>query len=446
MPRFVPLPFGVEIVDYRPCALVPCTPDAMTSFQAPRGTTDILPDDQRDRLAVQRECAELAETFGYAPIVTPTFEDSDLFLRTTGESTDIVQKETYTFEDRGGHSLTLRPEGTPGVGRAYLERGLHNTPQPARLYYIMPMYRFERPQAGRFREFWQFGVEALGDSDPAIDAEIIELAWRVLDSFGMTDVTLLVNSIGDSESRPAYLDALRNYFAPHAESLSLDDQRRLQENTLRVLDSKDEEVQPLLPDAPKSIDYLSDEAKVHWTRLLQSLDALGIRYEIDHTLVRGLDYYTRTVFEFVPPDARRQSTILAGGRYDGLIEELGGQHTPGIGFAMGIERVVAEAKKRGTLTLPDRQVTVLVAHIGDAAKASGLRLASDLRRAGIAAVLGPPRGLRSQLRYATSIGATHAVIIGDNEIASDTVVLRDLVRGEQSEVARGSLIKSLGKV
>ena len=209
------------------------------------------------------------------------------------------------------------------------------------------MYRFERPQAGRFREFWQFGVEALGDSDPAIDAEIIELAWRVLESFGMTDVTLLVNSIGDSESRPAYLDALRNYFAPHAESLSPDDQRRLQENTLRVLDSKDEEVQPLLPDAPKSIDHLSDEAKVHWTHLLQSLDALGIRYEIDHTLVRGLDYYTRTVFEFVPPDARRQSTILAGGRYDGLIEELGGQPTPGIGFAMGIERVVAEAKKRG---------------------------------------------------------------------------------------------------
>ena len=282
----------------------------MTSFQAPRGTTDILSDDQRDRLAVQRVCADLAETFGYEPILTPTFEDSDLFLRTTGESTDIVQKETYTFEDRGGHSLTLRPEGTPGVCRAYLERGLHNTPQPARLYYIMPMYRFERPQAGRFREFWQFGVEALGDSDPAIDAEVIELAWRVLESFGMTDVTLLVNSIGDAESRPAYLDALRDYFAPHADSLSPDDQRRLRENTLRVLDSKDDEVQPLLPDAPKSIDYLSDESKAHWDTVLQSLDALGIRYEIDHTLVRGLDYYTRTVFEFVPPDARRQSTIL----------------------------------------------------------------------------------------------------------------------------------------
>ena len=439
-----PLPSGMKIVDYRPCALVPCTFDAMTSFQAPRGTTDILPDDQRDRLAVQRVCAELAETFGYAPIFTPTFEDSDLFLRTTGESTDIVQKETYTFEDRGGHSLTLRPEGTPGVCRAYLERGLQNRPQPARLYYIMPMYRFERPQAGRFREFWQFGVEALGDSDPALDAEVIELAWRVLESFGITDVTLLVNSIGDAQSRPAYLEALRSYFAPHADGLSFDDQRRLRENTLRVLDSKDEEVQPLLPDAPKSIDYLSDEANAHWDSLLQSLDALGITYEIDHTLVRGLDYYTRTVFEFVPPDARRQSTILAGGRYDGLIEELGGQPTPGIGFAMGIERVVAEAKKRGTLTLPDRQMTVLVAHIGDAAKASGFQLASELRRAGIAAVLGPPRGLRSQLRYATSIDATHAVIIGDNEIASDTVVLRDLTQGEQSEVARGRLIESLG--
>lgn len=441
---FSPLRFGGKIVDYRTCALVPCTLDAMTSFQAPRGTTDILPDDQRDRLAVQRVCADLAETFGYAPILTPTFEDSDLFLRTTGESTDIVQKETYTFEDRGGHSLTLRPEGTPGVCRAYLERGLHNSPQPVRLFYIKPMYRFERPQAGRFREFWQFGVEALGDSDPAIDAEVIELAWRVLESFGMTDVTLLVNSIGDAESRPTYLDALRDYFCPHVDSLSPDDQRRLRENTLRVLDSKDEEVQPLLPDAPKSIDYLSDESKAHWHTLLQSLDALGIRFEIDHTLVRGLDYYTRTVFEFVPPDARRQSTILAGGRYDGLIEELGGQPTPGIGFAMGIERVVAEAKKRGTLTPSERQTTVLVAHIGDAAKASGLQLASELRRAGIAAVLGPPRGLRSQLRYATSIDATHAVIIGDNEIANETVVLRDLTQGEQSEVSRGRLIESVG--
>ncbi len=416
----------------------------MTSLQAPRGTTDILPDDQCDRLAVQRGCAEIAERFGYAPILTPTFEDSDLFLRTTGESTDIVQKETYTFDDRGGHSLTLRPEGTPGVCRAYLERGLHNTPQPARLYYIMPMYRFERPQAGRFREFWQFGVEALGDADHSVDAEVIELAWRVLESFGITDVTLLVNSIGDAESRPAYLDALRSYFAPHAESLSPDDQRRLRENTLRVLDSKDDEVQPLLPDAPKSIDYLSDESKAHWDSLLESLDALDIPYEIDPTLVRGLDYYTRTVFEFVPPDARRQSTILAGGRYDGLIEELGGQPTPGIGFAMGIERVVAEAKKRGTLTPPEKRTTVLVAHIGDAAKASGLQLASELRRAKIAAVLGPPRGLRSQLRYATSIDATHAVIIGDDEIANDTVVLRDLARREQSEVARGSLVESLG--
>ncbi len=385
----------------------------------------------------------MAETFGYARILTPTFEDSDLFLRTTGESTDIVQKETYTFKDRGGHSLTLRPEGTPGVCRAYLERGLHNRPQPARFYYIMPMYRFERPQAGRFREFWQFGVEALGDSDPALDFEIIELAWRVLEALGITDVTLLVNSIGDSETRPGYLDALRGYFAPHADDLSPDDRRRLRENTLRVLDSKDPEVQPLLPDAPKSIDHLSADAKEHWDSLRQNLDALGIVYEVDHTLVRGLDYYTRTVFEFVPPDARRQSTILAGGRYDGLIEELGGQPTPGIGFAMGIERVTAEAKKRGTLISSDRRVTALVAHIGDAAKSSGLRLASELRLAGIAAVLGPPRGLRSQLRYAASIHATHAVIIGDEEIADDTVVLRDLTQGEQSIVPRGRLAESL---
>lgn len=416
----------------------------MTLFQAPRGTTDILPDAQRDRLAVQRVCAELAETFGYAPVQTPAFEDSDLFMRTTGESTDIVQKETYTFEDRGGHSLTLRPEGTPGVCRAYLERGLHNRPQPTRLYYTMPMYRFERPQAGRFREFWQFGAEALGDSDPALDAEVIELAWRVLESFGITDMTLLLNSIGDMQSRPMYLDALRSYFAPHADGLSQDDRRRLRENTLRVLDSKDEEVQPLLPGTPKSIDYLSDESRNHWNGLQRHLDAVGIPYEVEHNLVRGLDYYTRTVFEIVPPDARRQSTIVAGGRYDGLIAELGGRSTPGIGFGMGIERVVAEAKKRGALPPSVRPTKVLVAHIGDAAKASGIRLASELRRSGVAAVLGPPRGLRSQLRYATSIDATHAAIIGDVEIAKNSVVLRDLSQGEQAEVPRGLIVESLG--
>jgi len=416
----------------------------MTTFQAPRGTTDILPEAQRDRLQVQRVCEDIAKEFGYGHIVTPTFEDANLFVRTTGEVTDIVQKETYTFEDRGGHMLTLRPEGTPGVCRAYLEHGLHNQPQPVRLYYHMPMYRFERPQAGRFREFWQFGVEVLGDSDPAIDAEVIELAWRVLESFGITDVKLLLNSIGDKQSRPTYLNALKDYFAPHAAGLSRDDQRRLEENTLRVLDSMDKEIQPLLPDAPKSLDYLSDESKAHWDGLLGHLNGIGINYEIEHTLVRGLDYYTHTVFEFVPADARRTSTILAGGRYDGLIEELGGQPTPGIGFAMGIERVVAEAKKRGTLTEDERQTKVLVAHLGDAAKASGVRLASELRRAGIAAVLGPPRGLKSQLRYATSISATHAIVIGDDELAKGTVVIRDLSKREQEEVMRDQVIKAFG--
>ena len=416
----------------------------MTTFQAPRGTTDILPEALHDRDAALRACTTAAETFGYEPILTPAFEDADLFVRTTGDSTDIVQKETYTFQDRGGHWLTLRPEGTPGVCRAYLERGLHNKPQPVRLYYTMPMYRFERPQAGRYREFWQFGAEALGDSDPAVDAELIELAWRVLESFRITDAVLLINSIGDAESRPAYLEALRAYFAPHADRLSPDDQRRLQQNTLRALDSKDPEIQPLLPDAPKSVDYLSDDAREHWRTLLRRLDEIGVPYEIEHTLVRGLDYYTRTVFEFVPPDARRQSAIVAGGRYDGLIAELGGRPTPGIGFGMGIERLIAEAKSRGSLPEPIRPATALVAHIGGAAKESAFHLASELRVAGIRAVLGPSRGLRSQLRYAGSIDATHAVIIGDDELAKNTVILRDLAQGRQEEIPRALLVDALG--
>lgn len=415
----------------------------MTPFQAPRGTTDILPDAQRDRIAALRACSNVAETFGYAPILTPAFEDADLFVRTTGDSTDIVQKETYTFQDRGGHWLTLRPEGTPGVCRAYLERGLHNDPQPVRMYYTMPMYRFERPQAGRYREFWQFGVESIGDSDPTVDAEVIELAWRVLESFRITDATLLINSIGDADSRPAYIEALRAYFTPHADHLSPDDQRRLQQNTLRILDSKDPEIQPLLPDAPKSVDYLSDDAREHWQTLQRRLDGIGISYEVEHTLVRGLDYYTRTVFEFVPPDTRRQSTIVAGGRYDRLIAELGGKPTPGIGFGMGVERLIAEAKSRDSLPSPARPTMALVAHVGDAAKESAFQLASELRRKGIHAVLAPPRGLRSQLRYADSIDATHAVILGDDELAKDAVVLRDLSLGQQEEIPRALLADTL---
>jgi len=401
-------------------------------FQAPRGTSDILPNAQPLRRLAQQRCEELAMRFGYDRIEVPTFEHANLFIRGVGEVTDIVEKETYTFKDRGGDLITLRPEGTAGVCRAYLEHGMHNLPQPVRLYYYMPMYRYERPQAGRFREFWQFGVEAFGDADSAIDAEVIDLAWSTLREFGVTDVSLLLNSIGDKESRPNYLEALREYFTPHLKMLSPDDQRRLETNTLRILDSKDDAIQPLLADAPKSIDYLSSESKTHWESLLTHLDSLGISYEVTHNLVRGFDYYTHTVFEFVPSSNRRQSTILAGGRYNGLIEELGGKSTPGIGFAMGIERLIEESANRGGIEPPPQPKKVLIAHLG-AGKETALKLTADLRRAGVPAILGPSRGLKSQLRYAGSIEATHAVIIGEEEIAKGKVVIRDLEKSEQLE-------------
>ncbi len=414
-------------------------------FQAPRGTSDILPEEQVYWRFLESRAEEVAAKFGYERINTPAFENANLFVRSVGAATDIVEKETYTFEDRGGDLVSLRPEGTAPVCRAYLQHGMHNLPQPVRLFYMGDFFRYDRPQAGRYRQFHQFGIEVIGEADASVDSEVIDLAWSVLESVGVKDVTLLLNSIGDAMCRPGYIDELRSYYRSRASELVHDDcKRRLETNPLRLLDCKNGACQPLIDAAPGSVDYLCGDCSKHWDALLGDLNAAGRSYKIDKRLVRGLDYYSRTVFEIVPPSDGQQSTLVAGGRYDGLIELLGGRPTPGIGFALGIERVLVAIPRDDESIMKIAGNKIIVAHMGDESKSAGVKLCSELRRAGVAAVLAPPgRSLKSQLRYASSIRATHAVIIGDRELESGSFMLRNLVDREQREIPRDDLVAAL---
>ncbi len=416
------------------------------TFQSPRGTFDVLPEDQKYWRFVQAKASETALRFGYQRIDTPVFEDAGLFERGVGGTTDIVEKQTYTFEDRGGDQLTLRAEGTAPVCRAYLQHGMHNLPQPVRLFYVFPGFRYERPQAGRFRQFTQFGVEVIGESDASVDAEVIEVAWRFLESVGLSDLELSVNSIGDASCRPAYMDDLVGYYRGERDRLCPDCKRRLERNPLRLLDCKEQSCQPLIAGAPHSTDYLCQECDAHWGDLKVHLAQLGLEYQVDHMLVRGLDYYTRTVFEISPPVDGRTATIVGGGRYDGLIELLGGPSIHGIGFGMGLERVIENLKGQESPIPDESQIKAMVAHLGDDAKLAASRIASELRLAGVASVVAPPgRGLRSQLRYANATGCTHAVIIGDDELAKGVATLRDLAQSQQTEVALDSLVGTLAR-
>ena len=396
-------------------------------FRAPRGTTDLLPEQQKYWRYIESKAMELAGEYGFGRIDTPVFEDSDLFIRSVGEGTDIVEKEMYTFDDRGGDSVTLRPEGTAPVCRAYLEHGMHNQPQPVRMYYFCPVFRYERPQAGRFREHHQFGLEVLGDPDPSVDAEVIELASRFMGALGLSDIKILVNSIGDPECRPAYIERLRDHYSGLKGQLCPDCLTRLDRNPLRLLDCKVATCHALGDEAPRSADHLCQPCQDHWDRLEEYLAAMEITYQVDHRLVRGLDYYTRTVFEVQPRDVGGQSTILGGGRYDGLIQELGGRATPGIGFATGMERLTLNLQ-RGEIEVPEAPSPIyLVANVGAGARPAALKLAADLRRAGVGAVLSSgSRALRGQMRQANALNIPYALILGDDEIERGEVVVRDM--------------------
>ena len=401
-------------------------------FQAPRGTADHLPEEQKYWRFIESKAMDVAARFGFGRIDTPAFENSNLFIRSVGEGTDIVEKEMYSFDDRGGDSITLRAEGTAPVCRAYLEHGMHNLPQPVRLYYFCPVFRYERPQAGRFRQHHQFGVEVLGDADPSVDAEVIEVAWDLMTSLGLNEINLLINSVGDSECRPAYVAKLKEYYSGHQAVLCDDCKSRLDRNPLRLLDCKVETCHALGNDAPQSAENLCDDCGEHWAKLLSYLDKMQLPYQIDHRLVRGLDYYTRTVFEVQPVDAGGQSTICGGGRYDGLITELGGRETPGIGFGTGLERLTLNLK-RSEVPVPDEPSPLfLVANVGDDARIAALDLSVRLRRAGVGAILSSgTRGLRGQMRQANALNIPFTLILGDDEIEKGEVVVRNMESSDQ---------------
>ena len=397
---------------------------------------DLLPEDEAMWRHVRDTAERVARSFDYRLIATPIVEDASVFLRTVGDESDIASKEMYLFEDRGGGRLALRPEGTAAVCRAYLEHGMASRPQPVRLYYLGPMFRYDRPQAGRYRQLWQFGVECIGDASAAADVEVIEVQRALYEQLGLGDLVLRVNSIGTAETRARYVEVLREHFAPHASTLSRDSQRRLEGNVLRVLDSKEDADHPAVREAPSILDYLSEADAAHFAEVRALLAALGVAYEVDSRIVRGLDYYARTVWEFEPAGAGGQSTVGAGGRYDGLIELLGGPPTPGTGMATGIERIVLNLRERG-IEPPDRAaVDVYTVPLGEAGAAAAFRLGRVLRGEGLVVRGGlPGRSLRAHFRAAEAAGARFAAIVGDDEAARGVAQLKALDGGgEQREL------------
>ena len=396
-------------------------------FAAPRGVADVLPDDWPYWRYVRDTAERVCDRFGYQRIDTPIFEHAGVYLRSVGQGTDIVEKEVYLFEDRGGDELALRPEGTAGVVRAYLEHGMANLSQPVRVFYLAPNFRYDRPQAGRYRQHTQFGVEAIGDAGPLIDSEVIDVLWSFYRELGLRDITLKLNSIGDEKCRPGYIEALRAYYAEHIDEVCADDRMRLEKNPLRVLDCKDERCQPLIARAPRIADHLCDECREHFESLKSYLLALKIGFEQDHRLVRGLDYYTRTTFEVEPAEERSQSSLGGGGRYDGLAALLGGAPTPGIGFGTGVERIIINLKRQETPVEPLSTPAVYIAHLTPAAALAALEVAAAVRAAGRQAIVGPSgRSLKSQMRQADAKGAAWAAIIGEGELANGEVTLRNL--------------------
>ena len=407
-------------------------------FQAPKGTRDLLPPETAVWAAVEDTARRVFGLYGYREIRTPLFEETELFARGVGEGTDIVGKEMYTFTDKGGRSLTLRPENTAPVCRAYVEHGLDRQPQPVRLFYVGPQFRYERPQKGRFRQFHQIGAELLGGRGPESDAEVLLMLVRFLEELGFNDLRILVNTVGDAESRTAYREALRSYLLPMKEGLSEDSRRRLESNPLRILDTKSAEEQEVLAGAPALADSLTPGSRDHFGRVLSSLDAFGLSYTIEPRLVRGLDYYTNTVFEIVSEGLGAQNAICGGGAYEGLVAELGGPATYGVGFAIGEDRLLevlpADSPARRAAPGP-----VLVAGMGNVPGqvADGVRILSrrveELRRAGIPAIESSARGGKL-FELAERLGSPFVVFVGDDELAEDAYSIRDVATREQEKL------------
>lgn len=404
------------------------------NIKRPNGTEDMLPKDAHKWHTVEKIARETAESFGFREIRTPTFENTDLFLRSVGETTDVVQKEMYTVMAKET-KFTLRPEGTAGAIRAMLQNGLLNEALPQRVYYITSCFRHERPQAGRLREFHQFGLEMAGSQSPAADAEVIALAKKILDRLEVKNVVLNINSIGCPECRAKYHEALRTYFSAREDELCDTCKERLVKNPMRLLDCKSPICKEIGKDAPLIIDYLCDECRDHFESVKKYLDNLHIEYKVDPKIVRGLDYYTKTVFEFITTEIGAQGTVCGGGRYDGLIEQLGGQHTPALGFGMGLERLLIVMEKQGCDFLTPKKCDIYFATMGDAALEKAMELSNELREFGYCAeydIMG--RGLKAQMKYANKREAVFTVVIGDDELASGKVKLKDMEKGDETEI------------
>ena len=415
-------------------------------YQRPRGVNDILPDDVDRWQQAEAGFRELARLYNYAEVRTPIFEQADLFIRAVGEETDIVAKEMYTFEDRGGRRLALRAEGTAPVVRAYLENHLQGQdPQRlVKLYYIAPVFRYDRPQAGRYRQHHQAGAEAMGSPEPEVDAEILQLSLSFFDRLGIKEVTVLLNSVGCPGCRPQYIAALKSQIKPQMEQLCSECQQRYVTNPLRILDCKNERCREIMQSAPVLSEMLCPDCAQHFGQLQGTLDMLSIPYTLAPHIVRGLDYYTETAFEFVAPGLGAQDSIGGGGRYDGLIEQCGGPPTPGVGVGIGLERVLIAQQAASVAQSESRRDGVFVVSIGDESWPESLRLLADLRAAGIPAEIDyRRRSVRAQLRYADAEGCRWVAILGEDEIRSQTVTLRDLVSGEQESIPQSQLIRKL---
>ena len=402
--------------------------------RAVKGTNDILPENSYKYRYVEEKMLEIAGLYGFREIRVPVFEHTEVFSRNVGEDTDVVQKEMYTFDDKGGRSITLRPELTAGVVRSVIERGVLAGALPQKVCYIGGCYRYEKPQAGRLREFHQFGVECFGADSPAADAEIISLARQILITLGVTGVQLKINSIGCSECRKKYVAALKSYFEAHKDVLCDTCKGRLDRNPLRILDCKSPICSKVAEEAPIITDYLCDDCKAHFNLVKQNLTAIGIPYEVDPHIVRGLDYYNKTVFEFVSGDIGAQSTVCGGGRYDGLVAKMGGKDTPALGFGLGIERLMLLLENLNAQMPEDKKCTLFVASMGERAQIEAVKICAALRKDGTEALCDLcGRGLKAQLKYADKIGAKYCVVLGEDELNSGKVSIKDMKTGETHE-------------
>jgi len=413
----------------------------------PKGTQDIVPGVIEKWHILEEQIRRICSEYGYQEIRTPIFESTELFQRGVGETTDIVNKEMYTFIDKGQRSVTLRPEGTASVGRAFVENKLYAQTLPAKLYYLGPMFRYENTQAGRFRQFHQFGVEVLGGEDPMVDAEVINLLWDFLQRLELKGLQVHINSVGCPECRTVHREKLQNFLKDKKEQLCSDCRSRFERNPMRILDCKNKTCQGLTADAPSTLDTLCEDCRDHFDKVQRYLHISGIDFKINPRMVRGLDYYQKTAFEVMAQGIGAQSAICGGGRYDGLVEEIGGPSTPGIGFAMGLERILAVLENQKTEMDIKTEKKILVAALGDYAREEGFGLISRLRKAEVHALMDlMGRGLKSQMKYADRVGARYVVILGEEELAKGICIIRDMKTGDQFEVAKTNITDTISEL